>query len=435
MPFIHKQTSNKSKSPSSNIPTKSLGYYGIIKVHKLCKSVFIVHKRLQTKEKFLLQIGKWTKCIFSRRLSEKYRLADFRNDLADEANLKQIESISNNKKRVLYILDFLTLTGGVERRLALQFDWLIHHDIQPILVAEKMEYAPLAQYPTLRFYGYAPNAQEKLIELIRWSKASVVEFNMKDPCPLHDLDLVTLKQFARVGCMIHGEIQASQNQLDILDYRCSSRAKPSHFRNIIPIPNVVCFPPQTPQYNARSNKAIYIGRIDSEKLKTIISFVSICQVYGLEFEIAGPIYPQVAVTQFVQHIGLKHFIGSIDTRSFLQERGNEYIFVAGVGQVALESAAVNLPTLIPTHGANARQSVFLSEENLELLLDWNCVLRELPSNLLRSNLDEFFKTRDLCLKKQHSIEILNKYRLRNRLKKLRNPNQIWSNYMNVLCGS
>lgn len=416
--------------------TKTFGYYGITKVYKVFGQPIAVRERFREKEEYRLQIGRWSKHLFSRQLPTKFRIADLQNDMADMANLRQLEKLPDrDQKRVLFVLDYLMIAGGVERRLELQFDWLKRHGIQPILVAEKMEYAPLAKYPVLRFFGYAPNAQAKLVELIQWSKASVVEFNMKGCCLLHDLDIATVKQFARIGCMIHGEIEASQAQLNILDYRCSSRDKPAYFQNVTPIPNVVEFPAQLPRYDARSNKALYIGRIDSDKLKTVQSFVRVCQNHNLQFELAGPLYPQREVVQYVERIGSDHFIGQIDTRSFLQEHGKEYAFIAGVGQIPLEAAAANLPTLIPTHSDDASQSVFLSSENLDVLLDWNCVLRRMPKDfLVQPNLADFFEARSKVLAKQCGIEQLNSYRLRKALQARRNAEEIWGKYVGILFG-
>ena len=415
--------------------TKTFGYYGITKVYKVFGLPIAVRERFREKEEYRLQIGRWSKHLFSRRLPTKFRIADLQNDLADTANIHQIEKIPDrDQKRVLFVLDYLMIAGGVERRLELQFDWLKCHGIQPILLTEKMDYAPLAKYPILRFFEYAPNAQAKLVELIKWSKASVVEFNMKSSRLLHDLDIATLKQYVRIGCMIHGEIEASPAQLNILDYRCSSRDKPDYFQNVTPIPNVDEFPDQIPDYDARSNKALYIGRVDLDKLKTVQSFVKICQNHNLQFEIAGPLHPQREVVQYVEHIGADHFIGHIDTRSFLQEHGNEYAFISGVGQIPLEAAAANLPTLIPTHSDDASLSVFLSSENLDVLLDWNCVLRRTPKDLVQPNLADFFEARSRVLAKQCGIEQLNFYRLRKELQAQRDAEKIWGKYARILLG-
>ena len=100
-----------------------------------------------------------------------------------------LNTIPKDRKIVFYVIDCLTETGGMERRLALQFDWLMRHGIQPVLVIEDQGYPPLNGYPCLKLLQWAPNAREIFMNLVREVNPLAVEFHMKSPRFFHEIDL------------------------------------------------------------------------------------------------------------------------------------------------------------------------------------------------------------------------------------------------------
>ena len=411
----------------------SKGRFGTVCVYKLFGFPIAVKMRTRKYEELRIVLPSFFKKdsfrLVKYRLPRSFAEADDFNDRSNVVNCFEIQKIKNNFPRVLYILDDLIYTGGVERRLELQFDWMIRHGIQPIVVAKSQGYAPLSRYPWLRFRQDGACSEEKLIDLICWTDAKVVEFNMKDSRFFQDVDLLHLRQYARIGCMIHGVLDVEQKQLDKLDYRCATREHANIFRNIAQIPNTVLFPEKFPIYNPNSRRALYIGRMDHEKLDTVENFIQICKKFDFEYDIAGPVFSSKKFRYLCERYKVKDssWIGPVDARFFLQKRGGEYAFVAGVGQVPLESSAVNLPSLVVAHDSDPDRSVFITRDNLKNVIEENCVLRNVPTSLVPGNVDDFmkaktegerlkcegwasyFQTRDLLYEFRNQDAVFNKY--------------------------
>lgn len=410
-------------------------YFGIDKTYKLFGHPFGLRLKTKIREFYCLCFGKKVFSLYSRRLPLRYATAAIRNDSCDASNLYEISRLPPNKQRVLFVIDSLALTGGVERRLLLQFEWLERHGICPIIVSKEQLCPALKKYPRLRLFGDAPNAEEKLVEFIRWTGAVTVEFNMKSATFFNGIDLTLLKQFVRIGCMIHSKVRADPEQLAKLDYRCCS-VRYNTYQNVEKIPNVVRFPEKYPVYDSKSRRALYIGRIDSEKLPTLKAFICICQLYSYKFDIAGPInWKQKDVALFLRKIDPASFLGVINTPHFLAEKGGQYAFVGGVGQVPLEAAAANLPTLVTSHLEDPRTSLFLTDDTIEVLLDRNCVVKTLDFSLKETNIDAFFKAKSTAeLNPSEADQQLKHFRMRETLKLLRDEEHVWNRYLHLLIG-
>lgn len=417
---------------------KPRGHYGLNKLYKVAGHP--VGYRIRTEDRELFYAGRYGEkkpngngvFLFSRRLPARFAKLNQLNEDCETRNLAVISGLPKEKPCVLYVLDFLFKTGGVERRLALQFKWLRAHGILPVLVVEKQDYEPLKDYPCLFLNQEAPNAGRKLLEFVKRIRPAAVEFNVKSTDFLHDVDVNALKALTRVGVMIHNLIDADQERMDALDYRCIVRKHERRYKHLTYVPNAVVFPDVVPSYRPEARKALYIGRIDEEKLPTLKNFVEICRRYGMSFEIAGPVYQEGAVTQWAESLPDGVMLGVIDTRSFLPAHGEEYAFIAGVGQVALEAAAVNLPCLVTTHLPNAMRSAFLTRDNLARLLDWNCVLRLCPEDEVEGNVPSFFEVRSRA---EEEPQALDAFRVRSQLMALRNEDEIWSKYCRVMMGT
>ena len=258
-----------------------------------------------------------------------------------------------------------------------------------------------------------------------------MEFNVKSTDLLQVVDIEALRMLTRVGVMIHNTIKVDQGRLDALDYRVSVRKHEMPYSNLTFIPNVVRLPDVMPVYRLDAGKALYIGRIDREKLPTVKNFVTICRRYGLEYEIAGPVYKEEAVSEWVQGQPKDVMLGTLDTRAWLAEHGAEYAFIGGVGQVVLEAVAANLPCLVATHGNNALRSAFVTKGNLASLLEWNCVLRGCPEATVSGNVVEFFEARARSREDPQGLE---QFRVRKELVTLRSEENIWEQYLEILRG-
>lgn len=406
--------------------------YGLNKIYRA--GGFPVGYRIRTPEREVFYVGPCGKGIplFARRLPQKFRDAEKLNEQWAAGNSEVLRHLSKDRPIILYVLDALIETGGVERRFAMQFDWLMRHGIQPVLLIEEQGYEPLRKYPCIRLMQSAPNAAKTLLEIVRQIRPLAVEFNMKGAKFFHDADLDELKKYTRVGAMLHGKVDAAQERLDRADYRCSVRLHEMPYRHLDFVPNVVRFPTDIPAYRPEAKKALYIGRIDEEKLPTVKSFVEVCRRYGMDYEIAGFVHDVFSVKRWAKSQAEGVLIGVINTREHLREHGHDYAFIGGVGQVVLEACASNLPCLVATHQTDPMRSAFVTKENLERLLEWNCVLRACPEEVVAGNVKSFFNARKRALSGEERA--LDDYFVRGRLMELRSEDEVWTKYLRLVEG-
>ncbi len=413
---------------------------GLQKTFRLLARPVLVLRRTPEHDEVCLAARSGPRRLFTLPHPRKLQQADLRNDAFDAGNLFELERVrragAEGKTVVLYVLNALSRGGGVERRLALQFRWLRCHGVEPVLVCGRQEYAPLGDCPTLRWLAFAPHSQMKLIDLIRWSGASVVEFNMNPRKFLPFMDLEALGRWARTGCMIHAAVEDSgevERELERLDYRCTSTKHANRFEHFETIPNVVDFPKSCPAFSPRARKALIIGRVNDEKLPTVKNFVELCGHYGLDYEIAGPVEEEKETTVFLSGIPKAKLLGLLDARRYLEEKGGEYLFVAGVGQVPLEAAAANLPALVSPHAGDWRRAVFLTEGNQELMRSWNCVIKKIPEEAAPGNAGAFFEAVDKA-RASGTPEPLAPFRIRRPLEATLSADEVWGRYLEILLG-
>ena len=410
-----------------------LKHYGLNKIYRCAGLPVGFRVRTATKEKFYAGWPGLGLCPFYRSLPKRFHEANSINEAQAACYHDVLNAIPKDRQVVFYVTDCLTETGGVERRLAMQFEWLKRHGIQPVLVVEDQAYQPLADYPCLKLLQWAPNAKEIFMRLVREFKPLAVEFQMKCPKFFHSMDIKELQKYTRVGVTIHGRGDFDQAYLNALDYCCSVRINELHYENLTLIPNVVHFPQTCPTYNPGATKALYIGRIDVEKLLTVQSFVEVCQRFGVDYEIAGSVNDAREVKAWAATQSKEVFIGVIDTRHYLTNHGHKYVFVGGVGQVVLEAVAANMPCLVTTHNKDAMRSAFVTTDNLGELLEWNCVLRGCPEDRVGRHLEPFFEARKLAQKGNQSA--MAPYFARQTLEALRHEDEVWSKYLSLVRGA
>lgn len=256
---------------------------------------------------------------------------------------------------------------------------------------------------------------------------------MKSPDLFNRINLARLKALSRVGAMLHGFTTVNQARLEVVDFCCATSSH-NNYAKATHVPNVVPFPDQLPRYLVSAKKALYVGRLDQEKLPTLKVFVALCREWKIPFDIVGSFAPQRAVNAFKATLPPESLLGVLDTREFLLEHGHKYLFIGGVGQVPLEAAAANLPALIVAHKPEEKdRSVFLSAENLTTLLDWNCVLRRIPQELLTPNREAFFAAVEKA-RKENTLAPLAPYRLREALEEVHSAEKIYRRYYQALLG-
>ena len=140
--------------------------------------------------------------------------------------------------------------------------------------------------------------------------------------------------------------------------------------------------PKTPaawQYN-RQQQALYISRIGKGNLPKMRQFIEFCRTHHLTFHIAGDGKDKKTVQKIKESLIRQYdfpescFIGSIETMDFLALHAQEYLFAAGVGQVALECAAVGMPVLILSE-YSLDDATFVTPENYNFFRNRNFTIR------------------------------------------------------------
>lgn len=418
------------------MPPPILSHYGLNKIYRCAGYPVGFRVRTEKREKFYAGWPGMGLCLFFRSLPKRFTEASRFNEAQVPHYREILNTIPKDRKIVFYVIDCVVETGGVERRLALQFDWLMRHGIQPVLVIEDQGYPPLNGYPCLKLLQWAPNAREIFMNLVREVNPLAVEFHMKSPRLFHGLDLEALKKLTRVGVMIHGEGDFDQHRLNALDYGCSVRLYEQRYKSLTYLPNVVQFPDSIPTYNLKARKALYVGRIDAEKLPTVKSFVAICRRYGIDYDIAGSLSDAREVQAWIPTQPKHVFIGIIDTRQYLIDHSEDYAFIGGVGQVVLEAVASNLPCLVTTHQKDAMRSAFVTKDNLAELLNWNCVLRGCPEDRVGRHIESFFESRSKAIKGNEVAltYFYGTYFARKELQALRHEDEVWAKYLKLVLG-
>ncbi|KAA8996681.1 glycosyltransferase family 4 protein [Affinibrenneria salicis] len=336
--------------------------------------------------------------LFNFPIWHKNRNDNPRIILNEQKQLKNLAladslSSSNIERRILFVVDYLQETGGVESRITRLFYFLQENGYSPMIISTYNRYKQLLTFPNFSLDYKAPNATKLFMALIETIKPGVVEFQFKSTRFFHDIDLDKLLKVTRVGCCIHEQLKIDQKRLNKLNYRTASAYRKG-ISNVTHILNWIEHLTPVWQYKKQS-KALFISRIEPDKILTIINFISICHKNGWNFEIAGT-YDKEKNRETVEKIvsldvSKSAFIGHIDTIKHLKENVDKYLFISGVGQIPIEAASLGYPVLITPHFDNPDLSTFVTPQNITFLQHQNFVLREIPENYLSvlGNVNEF----------------------------------------------
>lgn len=263
------------------------------------------------------------------------------------------------------------------------------------MLTQANDFVKLQSFDNLHLRFDARNVWEGLLRIVRDGRFSVVEFQFKNPQLYYDLgtSVDELKRLARVGGCFHSRFKCVPSDFDALDYQI---VVSDRLLRLFPkgrtVPNWV--PPRSVKLGVdlQSRKALFISRIDKEKLPTLKNFAALCAENGIDYDIAGPVRSDNAkVRRRLGQLAIakEKFIGPIDTVPFLEAHGSAYLFASGVGQAALEAASLGLPVLIASHTTSAAQSTFLTSENFSGLLADNLTIKDPTAEI--GNAKAFFE--------------------------------------------
>lgn len=291
---------------------------------------------------------------------------------------------------ILLVSNNLQKIGGVERRLE-SLIGALHAAGHPVYVlTEPGDNLQTSAARSLELNFNASNFGESLLAIIRKFNIKVIEFQCKNVSYLRYLDLEAVRKQATCGCTIHFCGKLPFAKIREMDYRIFvSERMQLWYRKKIPLDlpcriiyNGVPLIPDVWHFN-NQRRAVYISRIGYGYLPKIRQFIEYCQSCGIDFHIAGsgrnPRIIQKIRTALSREYNFPEacFIGGIETVSFLKEHASEYLFAAGVGQVALECAASGMPVLILSdHALN--DATFATPENYSFFRNRNFTIKRQP---------------------------------------------------------
>ncbi len=321
------------------------------------------------------------------------RMQNAINDSLDKENRIKITPKREGGRRILYVTDYLDIIGGTETRLEKQLRWLTKAGFECLIMVNRSQRCKLLEcYPNLHLIFYAENFSSTLVTFVKYANIDFVEFQAKKIDYLSNVNFEELNNVCTTGLCIHSVIE-----LDAIDFRwftyvfrATSSWGEKQLEHVKHIPNWVEYAENQWNYSAQE-KALFISRLDREKLPTLKSFIAACKKLGCNFEVAGPIQQSenTELNALLANIGSTRYLGMIDTRVFLNAHVNDYLFIGGVGQVSIEAAGYGIPSLICTHHANADFSRFVTQANFNDFVLRNFVISRWYPSDLNGDLEHF----------------------------------------------
>lgn len=277
-----------------------------------------------------------------------------------------------HKKNILYLAKYINNFGGIETRILAYAEALSKINCNVIFVSEQNDCDTIkSRFTCLRINFHARNFEKSLIKIIRNYHIDIVEFQTRSRRFIYALDLDELKRHCRIGCCIHGEIPAIDiDTLNSMDYRifisdllCSIDYDKLNDYKILP--NAIRCTGREWEYNNQT-KALIISRIAKDKFNQLCSAIEYCFERKIPFTIAGSTkYDNTAKRLKKRYdLGDETFTGNeIDTISYPKKHKEDYLLVAGVGQVLLEAGALGYPCLLVSD-LGPGYSTFLTRKNI-----------------------------------------------------------------------
>lgn len=283
-------------------------------------------------------------------------------------------------KKILFVVEGLSLNGGMENRMFQYATRLKQEGLVTIFLTEYNNYTPIVEkFINFHLHFYDANFQECLSSLVKSQQIDIVEFHFGGMKYFKNIDIVSLKKICRIGVTIHNYLNLPLEKFSHFDYKITS-----YDTNLKFIPNGVFT--QKRQWKYLSQKeALLISRFSKEKLPTIESFVDFCAENKINPYLAGPlsdsesrIIKENLVLKY--NLNKSHFLGNINTIPFLRGNLHKYLFVGGVGQVVIEALSMGIPALVCSH-AGVHYSSFVNKNNFDKLHKNNFVINRIAGKI------------------------------------------------------
>ena len=285
-------------------------------------------------------------------------------------------------KKIVFVVRDLQATGGVESRLYKLAQYVKKFNYLPVFITQSNAYEALKSEVNIFCDHSSPESATRLREILARINPDVVEFQFKSAKLFHDLSDDFFNADFTIGVCIHEEAAFDADKVNQADYIISSTERRclSGIKDYAIIPNWLSFP-ESPAWSYKNqNKALIVSRLSKDKLPTIVNFVDLCNFLGVAYEIAGDVKDEMSasIVDFLvkQGVALGAFIGEIETVKYLKKNTDKYLFVAGVGQVAIEASAVGYPFAVTPHHGGYENTIFLEEQNSRALLERNFTIKD-----------------------------------------------------------
>lgn len=287
---------------------------------------------------------------------------------------------------IAFVVKKLYSTGGIETRLNYYCSLLEKDGFNVIIITKSNDNLDFKKYTTINLDIGGSNFFLCLYALTRLLKISLIEFQSVPDATFRFFDFDILRKKCLIGYVIHGTY-LKVNYLNSNNFHyiisISDRLK-NFYKNLIAmeikvIPNAVPTESKNCFNYSGQNTALMITRICEEKLSTIRNFIDFCIQQKIPFKIAGS---EAWSNHLIKYLKKQYslasnvFIGSVNTNEFLAKNGNRFLFVAGVGQVALEAGAMGYPVFICSH-LDINSSCFLSLSNIDFLKSENFTIKQM----------------------------------------------------------
>lgn len=381
----------------TNNKSKSFKIYSWLK-YKILSKISFGRLRKHFTQSYKKQNKMLSEIKKIKKISPKTNLLNIilrANTINTELDIKNRLKIpqKKNKTRILYVANSLSTIGGVENRLDKQCKYLSKAGYEClILTATPQECPPLKAYPNLNLIFYAENFSSILIDFVTTEKIDYVEFQAKDIDYLNNIDFNKLNKICIPGLCIHNAIEFETINKNWFRYiiRATSPWATDYIKDVRHIPNWIEKIQPKWKFN-NQNKALFISRIDKEKLPTLKSFINACKTIGCNFDIAGPIQYNKSKIQNILINEHSKYLGEINTINFLENKINHYLFIGGVGQVAIEAASYGIPALVCTHYDKYEYSRFVTKKNINDFIFSNFTIKHHPPKDNSGTIQNFIK--------------------------------------------
>lgn len=211
------------------------------------------------------------------------------NNLLISKELFDFVKENRSKKIILFIVEELAITGGVEVRLSRYVKKFQELGWKCVLIVDKND-SDISFDLSFQMGFYFKNFSSSLLKLIKKINPSLTEFHFKGADYLSSLDIRKMQTITKVGGCIHGIVDLDVRKIKSMDYSIVSNYgiihKNPELESCCVIKNSIECMQSCWKYR-KQKKAIMITRVSSDKWPTIENFIKLCRKFGYRFEIAG----------------------------------------------------------------------------------------------------------------------------------------------------